>query len=152
MSSSRLISPGVLMKLKEIRLWANPMTMLAMMARRNEVMPAMTAATSASESVWSPRVVTSPAEPDWPAMRTIESVESPAASAQTKVETIFGLMLDSRASCGLLAHALTVRPMVVRSRNQVRAIRATGTMIRIDRSDPRTCTPATVHDPLMALG
>ena len=152
MSSSRLISPGVLMKLNEIRLCASPMTMLAMMARRNEVMPPMTAATSASDSVWSPSVVTSPAEPDWPAIRTIERVESAAASAQTRVETVFGLMPDSRASWGLLAQALTVRPMVVRSRNQVRATRATGTMIRIERSDPRTCTPATVQAPPMALG
>ena len=112
------------------------MTMLAMMARRNEVMPAMTAATSASESVWAPRVVTSPAEPDWPAMRTTESVDSPAASAHTMVETILGLMLDNRASCGLLAHALTVRPMVVRSRNHVRAMSVTGTMMRIEMSDP----------------
>ena len=68
------------------------------------------------------------------------------------VETTFGLMLDSRASRGLLAHALTVRPSVVRSRNHVRAMRVIGTMIRMERSDPRTVTPATVQVPLIALG
>src|ERR1700729_3067052 len=85
-------------------------------------------------------------------MRTTESVERAAARAQTNVETIFGLMPDKRASRGLLAQALTVRPSVVRSRNHVKAIRVIGTMIRIERSDPRTVTPATVQVPLIALG
>ena len=140
------------MKLKFRRLCARPMTTLAMIVRRNDVMPPMTAATRASDSVWGPRVVRSPAAPLWPAIRTIESVDSAAASAHTMVETIFGLMLDRRASCGLLAQALTVRPSVVRSRNQVRAMRVMGTMMRIERSDPRTVTPATVQMPLIALG
>ena len=117
------------------------MAMLAMIVRRNDVMPPMTAATRASDNVWGPRVVTSPAEPVCPAIRTIDSVDSAAASAHTKVETTLGLMLDRRASCGLLAQALTVLPSVVRSRNQVSAMSVTGTMIRIERSEPRICHP-----------
>ena len=85
-------------------------------------------------------------------MRTTESVDRAAARAQTNVETIFGLMPDKRASRGLVEHALTVRPSVVRSRNHVSAMSVIGTMIRIDRSEPRTVTPATVQVPLMALG
>src|ERR1700689_4198785 len=81
-----------------------------------------------------------------------ESGVRAAAKAHTKGETIFGLMPDKRASRGLLAQALTVRPSVVRSRNHVKAIRAIGTMIRIERSDPRTVTPAMVQVPLIALG
>ena len=81
-----------------------------------------------------------------------ESVDRAAASAQTNVETIFGLMLDKRASRGLLAQALTVRPSVVRSRNHVSAMSVIGTMMRIETSDPRTVTPATVQVPLIALG
>ena len=112
-----------------------------MIARGKDSMPPITAAARASDSVCGPRVVTSPAEPVWPAMRTIESVERAAASAHTMVEITFGLMPESRASDGLLAHALTVLPRVVRSRNQVRAARVMGTMIKIERSEPRTCTP-----------
>ena len=68
------------------------------------------------------------------------------------VETILGLMLERRANRGLLAQAFTVRPSVVRSRNQVRAMSVIGTMMRIEMSDPLTSTPATVHIPLNALG
>src|SRR3984957_14476621 len=85
-------------------------------------------------------------------MRTTERVDRAAARAQTNVETIFGLMPDRRASLGLLEQALTVRPSVVRSRNHVSAMSVMGTMIRIDRSEPRTVTPAPVLVPLMALG
>ena len=79
-------------------------------------------------------------------------MESAAASAHTMVETILGLMLDKRASRGLLAQAFTVRPSVVRSRNHVRAMSVMGTMMRIEISDPLTVTPATVQIPLTALG
>src|SRR5580698_10240364 len=85
-------------------------------------------------------------------MRMTERVDSAAANAQTRVETIFGLILDKRASRGLLETALTVRPSVVRSRNHVNATSVIGTMMRMDRSDPRTVTPATVQVPLIALG
>ena len=133
-------------------LCSNPMTTLATMARLKEVIPPITAATRASDNVCGPRVVRSPAAPLWPAMRTTESVDSAAARAQTNVETIFGLMPDKRASRGLVEQALTVRPSVVRSRNHVSAMSVIGTMIRIDRSEPRTVTPATVQVPLIALG
>ena len=122
------------------------------MVRLKEVMPPITAATRASDRVCGPRVVRSPAAPLCPAMRTTESVDRAAARAQTNVETIFGLMPDKRASRGLVEHALTVRPSVVRSRNHVSAMSVIGTMIRIERSEPRTVTPATVQVPLMALG
>ena len=122
------------------------------MVRLNDVMPPMTAATRASDSVWGPSVVRSPAAPLCPAIRTMESVDSAAASAHTMVETILGLMLDKRARRGLLAQALTVRPMVVRSRNHVKATRVIVAMMRTETSDPRTLTPATVHVPLIALG
>ncbi len=49
--SNRLISPGSSMKLKFTRLSRRPMTTLAMMVRRNDVMPPITAATRASDSV-----------------------------------------------------------------------------------------------------
>ena len=140
------------MKLKFTTLCSRPMTTLATMVRLNEVMPPMTAATSARDRVCGPRVVRSPAAPLWPAIRMTERVDSAAARAHTNVETNLGLMLDKRASRGLLAQALTVRPSVVRSRNHVKAMRVIGTMIRIERSDPRTVTPATVHVPLIALG
>ena len=140
MSSSRLISPGVFDEVEGLdqALKANPITMLATMARRNEVMPAMTAATSASESVWSPRVVASPAEPELARDEDDTKVwRVPAASAHTKVETIFGLMADSRASCGLLAHALTVRPMVGSIREPGQGDQSHGG-VSGRRSNPRT--------------
>ena len=150
--SNRLMSPGDAMKLKFRMLCARPMTTLAMIVRRNDVMPPMTAATRASDSVWGPRVVRSPAEPLCPAIRMTASDDNPPASAHTMVDTIFGLMLDRRANRGLLAQALTVRPSVVRSRNHVRAISATGAMMRTEISDPLTVTPPTVQMPLIALG
>ena len=85
-------------------------------------------------------------------MRMTESVESRAASAQTMVETSLGEMAESRASDGLVAEALTVLPIMVRSRNQMRRITLTGTRMSTPRSAPRMLTPARVHEPFMALG
>ena len=85
--------------------------MLARMVLLNEVMPPMTAATRAKESVWGPSVVRSPADSALAGDQDDGERDSAAASAHTMVETILGLMLDKRASCGLLAQALTVLPM-----------------------------------------
>ena len=128
------------------------MATAAMTVTRNDRMPAITAAARASESVWGPSVASPAAVEVSPAMRTTESVESAAASAHTMVETSLGEMPDRRASEGLVAQALTVLPISVRSKNQIRARTATGTRIRTARSAPRTLTPATVHDPLNAVG
>jgi len=66
------------------------MTMLAMMARRNEFHPAMTAATSASDRVWSPV---------WsrPLNRLARDQDDRkggerGSQRQTRVETVLGLM------------------------------------------------------------
>ncbi len=61
--SNRLMSPGSSMKLKFTMLCARPMRTLAMIVRLNDVIPPITAATRASESVCGPRVVRSPAAP-----------------------------------------------------------------------------------------
>jgi hypothetical protein len=123
-----------------------------MTATRNERIPAMTAAARASERVCGPSVARPAAVDDSPAMRMTERVDSTAASAQTMVETSLGEMEESRASEGFVAHALTVLPIMVRSRNQMRRSTLTGTRIKTPRSAPRMLTPATVQVPLMALG
>ena len=152
MRSSKLIKPGLSMKLKFKRLSAIPMATLAMIARGNDTMPPITAATRASDSVCDPNVVTSPAEPVWPAMRTMESVESPAASAHTMVEMTFGLMPERRGQrrvAGARLDGLAERGPVQEPRQRQQG----------DRDDDQDrevgtpiCTPATVHVPLMALG
>src|SRR5579872_1348087 len=106
------------------------MTTAAITATRNERIPAMTAAASASDSVWGPSVVSPAAVEDSPAIRMIERVDNTAARAQTMVETSLGEIDESRASAGLVAHALTVLPIMVRSRNQTRSRMLTGTRIR----------------------
>ena len=82
-------------------------------------MPAMTAAASARASVSGPRLATAldRSRLAGDATRSRGS-RCPPASAQTIVDTHFGLMLETRASWGLVAQALTVLPTVVRSRNQ----------------------------------
>ena len=79
-------------------------------------------------------------------------MDSAAASAHTMVETILGLMLDKRASRGLLAQALTVRPSVVRSRNHVRATSVIGDDDEDRDIRPPDVTPPTVQMPFIALG
>ena len=69
-------------------------------------------------------------------MRMIDSVERPAPSDQTMVDTHFGLTLEIRASSGLVAQAFTVLPSVVRSRNHIRATRLSGTSTKTLRSEP----------------
>ena len=68
------------------------------------------------------------------------------------VDTSLGEMEDNLASDGFAAQALTVLPIMVRSKNQMRASTVRGTRITTARSAPRTLTPATVHDPPKALG
>ncbi len=82
----------------------------------------------------------------------IESVDNPAASDHTMVETHLGLMLEILASSALLEHAFTVLPTVVRSRNQASTRIAIGASTRTERSVPCMLTPATVQDPLKGDG
>ena len=85
-------------------------------------------------------------------MSTMESVASPPASVHTRVDTNFGETAERRASQGLVAHAATVFPSVVRSRNQDRARMASGARIKMERSEPWIVTLPTFHVPPNALG
>src|SRR6516165_4263432 len=96
-----------------------PMATAANTVTQKERIPPITAAASASESVCGPNVARPAAVEVSPAMRTTERVDRAAASAQTIVDTNLGEMADSRASEGLVAHALTVLPIMVRSRNHM---------------------------------
>src|SRR3974390_215221 len=129
-----------------------PMATAATTATLNERMPAITAAANASDNVWGPRVASPEAVEVSPAMRTTERVESTAASAHTMVETNFGEIAESRAREGLDAQALTVLPLMVRSRNQMSNSTLTGTRISTPRSAPRTLIPASAQEPLNAVG
>ncbi len=65
------------------------------------------------------------------------------ATTHTKVDTVLGLMPDRRARSALSADALTVRPKVVRFRNQPSSRLRTGTTTSTVSSGPVTRMPAT---------
>src|SRR3954470_1093145 len=130
------MSPGWSMKLKATNAWMRPMAMPAKKARRNDTMPAMTAAASARTSVLGPSVARSVAEPDCAAMRLSDSVASAPAMAHTIVDTRFGLIPERRARSGFSADAVTLLPRVVGPMNQLSAMATTRTINRIESWAP----------------
>ena len=96
--------------------------------RGNDVMPPISAAVSASNSVSGP-TCTSSVEPPWVAYSTSAIPESRPPIVQIAVDIILGLMPVRRARSGLVADARTASPKIVCPSSHHSPIVTTGTMI-----------------------
>ena len=123
--------------------WATPMTRPAMIARGNETMPAMTAATSALDMVFGPRLAMPVIEPRFPDNNSSDTLESSPATVQTKSCTVLGSIPDMRARSALDAEAWTVWPNTVWFRNHDRPKARSGTSTRMVSLGPVIRSPKT---------
>ena len=132
-------SPLTLPKLKKIRRYSTPIPIAPTNVHGKEVIRPTSAAVSPSSSVFGP-IATISDECSAVAQSTTANTERNPAMLQIRLDTILGLMPESRARSTLVEQARTASPKRVRPSNTHSATTMSGTTRIVRSCDPSTRT------------